>query len=206
MPKLGPIYSKYKPNNQKYISGYRICISKRHAENAGFKIDDMLNVTSEKGKIIIERGNNVQEITSKDIKDGKIYLHAVTLMAHTLYSIVIDDRLFKMFLVDSKTSCGIYVDTMARRNNISTCVYSSEQEEYIKRFSVTAINFIFGSEEMIKEIKDKREKYKKSYLPFGEYIIEYELELLKYFDKLWTQDKGKIREDTPNLRRKEGEK
>lgn len=151
-----------------------------------------------------------KKITNKDITDGKIYLHAVTFLTDVLYRIVIDDNLFNQAEAESAhydatrfcNFCEFYVNIFARKLGLSKYLYTEDQEEYIKRFTRVSIGFIFGSEEMLWEIRYNRKKYKQSYLAFGEFIMDYDLPLLREFDKLWTQDVGKIREDTPELRRK----
>jgi hypothetical protein len=153
-----------------------------------------------------------KEITNKDITDGKIYLHAVTFLADVLYKIVIDDNLFNQAEAESDhydatrfcNFCEFYVNIFARNLGLSKYLYTEEQEEYIKRFARVIIGFIFGDEETLWEIRYNRKKYKENYQAFGEYIMEHGLPLLREFDKLWTKGEGKIREDTPYLRRKGG--
>ena len=146
-----------------------------------------------------------KEITRGDVVDGKIYLHAVTFLADVLYKIVIDDNLFNQAEAESAhydeiRFCDfreIYVNIFARNLGLSKYLYTEEQEEYIKRFARVVIGFIFGYEETLWEIRYNRKKYKENYQAFGEYIMEYSLPMLREFDKLWTLDEGKIREDVP---------
>lgn len=139
------------------------------------------------------------------LSDNKIYKHATTFFAVAIHEIIIDNSLFKNFENKRKTeglalTCHLHVGDMSNRVVLSDYVYTQDQEEYIEHFAKTTIDYIFNDDEIFEEIKSKREIFRNQYFDFLEYIKEFEFAWIKHFDELWTQEFGKIREDTPDFK------